>query len=173
MTVEGFAEYWRDKNPCPESRMAQRFLTAREDFEAVHNEMLQHLRPKARGKTTLLVLRDAEAVVARFERAEKTLLDIESDIVRFEELAGNHTLDMLARERQRLKRALDDADFSVKSATLRTIKNNKARSAAEASTTAEVVDLLAKRDRVAEHSVSRLQDIESRIARAREILKKY
>ncbi|OPY48454.1 MAG: hypothetical protein A4E48_02757 [Methanosaeta sp. PtaU1.Bin060] len=172
MSVENFIEFWRDKGGA-ESRMAQRYLAAREDFESSHREMLKCLRPKASGKMTLLVLRDADAVVARFEGAEKILNDVAHDIEQFEELAGNHTLDMLARERQRLKRALDNAVYATKTATLRQIRNNRAKSAEEAVTTAEVLDCAAKRDRIAEDLGPKLKDIETRIKQARAILAKY
>lgn len=173
MSVENFIEFWRDRSGA-EQRMAQRYLAAREDFESSHREMLKCLRPKQSGKMVLLVLHDAESLVARFESSEKVLRDIQSDIERFQELTNGHpSLDLLAQEKQRLKRGLDDANFAVKSATLRTIKGNKAKSEAEASTTAEVIDVMAKRDHLAETLGPRLKDVETRIKQARAILARY
>lgn len=174
MSVENFIEFWRDKNPSQEQRMAQEFLRASADVEETHNELLRHLRPKASGKAVLVVFENAETVIPAFELAEKSLNDVRTDIERFlDATGGNPSLDALGREKQRLKRGLDDANFAAKTATLRAIKNNRAQSEAQASTTTEVLDCAAKRDRIAEDLGPKLKDIETRIKQARAILAKY
>jgi len=68
---------------------------------------------------------------------------------------------------------LADIDFEVRSATSVAIKKGLANSAAEAENTPTVIDLLVKRDKLRGKYGPVLVEIEQKIAKAQEILKKY
>jgi len=82
-------------------------------------------------------------------------------------------LDQLFAERNRCKKVLADVDYAVKTEISRAVKNGSAKSAAEAENTPAVIDLLVKKDRIQAEYAPRLADIEQRIAKARDILKRY
>jgi len=83
------------------------------------------------------------------------------------------SIEPLLVERAKCRKILADIDFEVRSATSVAIKKGLAKSAAEAENTPAVIDLLVKKDRIHGEYGPKLADLEQKISKAQEILKKY
>lgn len=175
MMPEGFIHYWSEKSSSTsESRLSACYLNATEELKTIRSELIDYIRPQKSSKGLIAVFApEAEQLMSHFEAAEKNLATISKDIEAFLALTnGEPTLDSLVKEKHRLAKILDNAKHGVEAATLRAVRRG-AKSEKEAELAKEVQDELAKQDRIESDYAPKLKDLETRIAKAREILSRY
>ena len=175
MRPEEFIQYWSEKNTSSgESRLAARYLKTKEDLKTIRSELFGYIKPQKTSKGLIAVFEpEAERFMSHFEAAEKDLASTEKDIEAFLALInGEPTLDSLVKEKHRLAKILDNAKHGVQSATLRAVRHG-AKSQQEAELAKEVQDELTKLDRITDEYGPKLKDIETKIAKVREILSRY
>ena len=175
MRIEDFILYWSEKNTSTsECRLVAGYLKITEELKTIRSALYGFLRPQKTGKGLIAVFApEAEGLVSHFEAAEKNLATVSKDIEAFLALTnGEPTLDGLVKEKHRLAKILDNAKHSVEAATLRAIRHG-AKSENEAELSKEVQDELAKQDRITNEYGPKLSDIETKIAKAREMLARY
>lgn len=175
MRPEEFIAFWSEKGGSSgESKLAARYLKATEELKTIRAEMFSYIRPQKASKGLIAAFEpEAEQLMSHFEVAEKNLAAITKDIDAFLALTnGEPTLDSLVKEKYRLSKILGNAKHGVQAATLRAVRHG-AKSQQEAELGKEVQDELAKQDRITDEYGPKLKDIETKIAKAREILSRY
>ena len=175
MRPEEFIQYWSEKGASSgESRLSARYLKTKEDLKTIRSELFGFIKPQKTSKGLIAAFEpEAERLMSHFEAAEKDLASTEKDIEAFLALInGEPTLDSLVKEKHRFAKILDNAKHGVQAATLRAVRRG-AKSQQEAELSKEVQDELTKQDRIADEYGPKLKDIETKIAKAREILSRY
>lgn len=173
MNSKEFLKYWQGKADAPESKLAQAHESATADFEIQHDELLKSIRPQKTSKGLIAVFApSAEEIAPRLEEAEKHLKEVEADIVAFLKLTDCEGLNRLVENLSRTRRAIDNSALETKNVMQRAMAHS-GLSALEAERLEVVQASLDKRDRIKAELKPKLDDLQSRVSKAKEILERY
>jgi hypothetical protein len=163
------------KTGSAEARIASKYKSISDELEKLQTNLLQRIRvaKDSRGRLIPIFQDGVEPLSTELETKDAELKSIRGDIEAYVEACSGPSIDPLLSERAKCRKVLADIDFEVRSATSVAIKKGLAKSAAEAENTPAVIDLLVKKDRIHGEYAPRLAEIEQKIAKAQEILKRY
>jgi len=174
MNSKEFLKYWQGKADAPESKLAQAHESATADFEIQHNELLKSIRPQKTSKGLIAVFfaPAAEEIAPHLEEAEKHLKEVETDIETFLKLTEGEGLNRLVEDLSRTRRAIDNSALETENVLKRAMAHS-GLSALEAESQEVVQSAMDKRDRIQAELKPKLDDLQSRVSKAKEILERY
>lgn len=174
MSINEFIAFWDGKNLLsPEKRLASGYVAATEQLQQIRAELFGYLKPQRTPKGGLVPAFSDEAIplMSRYESTETELVALRTTIEEFIAITGGPSLDVLLREKHRLKKFIGSADNEIRICTLRAVR--KGQTEADALANKDVQAALAKKDHIESEFGSKLEDVEEKIKKARVILAKY
>jgi len=137
--------------------------------------LLQRIRvaKDSRGRLVPIFMDGVEPLSTSLDAKDSELRSVASDIEAYIKACDAPNMEQLYIERAKMRKLLSDIDFELKNTIAASIRKNLAKSATEAESLPHVVEVLAKKERIVEQYQPKLAEIEQRIVKAQEILKKY
>jgi hypothetical protein len=170
MQINEFIAFWDEKNvSSAEKRLASGYVAAVEQLQQIRAELLGYLRPQRTPKGGLVAAFADEAMplVARFESLEAELAGLRSDIEEFTSICGP-SLDVLLREKHRLKKFFESADNEIRTCTLRAVRKSE-----DPLLNKDVIGAMAKKDHIESEFGPKLNTIAEEIKKGQAILAKH
>lgn len=173
MGINEFIEFWNDKNvSSAEKRLASGYIAATEQLQQIRVELFGYLKPqRSKGGLVPAFADEAMPLMDRYEATETELAGIRTAIEELTVICGGPSLDVLLREKHRLKKFLESADNEICVCTMRVVRRGK--SDTDALSNKDVQAALAKKDHLESEFGSKLEDVREKIKRASAILAKH
>jgi hypothetical protein len=174
--IDNFLKHWTDEKAQhePEAALVKAHAAAVSSFNAVHEKFLKCLKVKKSGKDLIAIFSDdANVLIEEYEQADKRVSEIKRDIEEFLRLTGGElSINILADRLHRVRRQINSTEFAARSGLQRTIKKS-ASSVAEAEQSEAVQAAYDKRDRIKAEKEPVVAELEDKLIKINQILKKY
>jgi hypothetical protein len=173
--IDAFLEFWKQKPNSPEGKIAEAYNASLHDFDTQQAGLLGYIRPqKSGGKLVPVFAEGSEALIAEFEQAEKYLDEVQKDITAYLALMdGQPSMNGLTDKLLRAKRAIAETSLEARRALERALRETNSSSIDEIQDSPEVQAAMDKRDDTQRRLGPIVEDLQSRISKAKVILEKY
>jgi hypothetical protein len=173
--IDAFLEFWKQKPNSPEGKMTEAYHQALRDFDTQQASLLRYIRPqKSSGKLVPVFVEGSEQLIVSFEQAEKHLDEVQADITAYLALMdGQPSMNGLTDKLLRAKRAITETSLEARRALERALRETNSSSIDEIQDLPDVQAAMDKRDDAQRRLGPIVEDLQSRISKAKTILEKY